>query len=70
MTDNIVPIIPCLDPDNVLENAKGNYENVLLIGWDKAGNFDCRHGGDATLTEAFYRASLFCHKVMNGDYNE
>jgi len=26
-----------LDPDQVLENAKGEMEGVVLLGWDKAG---------------------------------
>jgi len=30
------------DPDNVLEMASGVYEVVLIIGYDKQGEFDIR----------------------------
>lgn len=66
----VVPIIPCLDPDNVLESAKGNYKNVLLLGWNNDGEFDARAGGGASLQDCQYFASLFAHKVLNGDYFE
>ena len=26
-----------LDPDDILENNKGEYENVLILGWGKDG---------------------------------
>lgn len=66
---NVIPIIPCLEPDNVLEAAKGEYSEVLVIGWDRNGEFRAAHGGKATLVEAYYIAQVFCHKVMSGDYS-
>lgn len=68
--NNVVNIIPCLDPDLVLENAKGEYEEVLLLGWNKDGEFVARHGGEATLQDAYFKAATFCHKVLSGDYSE
>jgi hypothetical protein len=57
------------DADNVLEQAAGNYSEVLIVGWDKDGNLDARatlglkDGGDMLwLIEAFKV------KLMNGDY--
>lgn len=58
------------DPDNVLEQAIGNFSDVLIIGWDKDGTLDARatlglnDGGDVLwLIEAFK------HKLMSGDYS-
>ena len=58
------------DADNVLEQAIGNYSDVLIIGWDKDGNFDARatlglkDGGDCLwLVEAFK------FKLLNGDFS-
>lgn len=30
------------DADNVIEQAIGQYEEVLILGYDKDGNFDAR----------------------------
>lgn len=56
--------------DNVLEQAIGNYTDVLIIGWDKDGNLDARatlglvNGGDMLwLIEAFKM------KLLRGDYS-
>lgn len=62
MTD-IVKFYPkdaAKDADNVLEQAVGVYDEVLIIGWDKEGNFNARatlglkDGGDCLwLVETF-----------------
>ena len=55
--------------DNVLEQAIGQYDQVLIIGWDKDGNLDARatlglkDGGDV-----LWLIELFRHKLMAGDY--
>lgn len=55
--------------DNVLEQAMGCYDEVLIIGWDKDGGLDARatlglkDGGDVLwLIEAFK------HRLMSGAY--
>lgn len=60
------------DPDNVLEQAIGQYSHVLIVGWrDDDGSLDCRasmnlkDGGDILwLVESFKT------KLMNGDFME
>jgi hypothetical protein len=55
--------------DNVLEQAIGRYNEVLLIGWDIEGNFDARatlglkDGGDC-----LWLVEIFKHKLMNHDF--
>lgn len=57
------------DADNVLEQAIGWYSEVLVIGWDKEGNLDCRatlglkDGGDL-----LWLIEVFKHKLMAGDF--
>ena len=31
-----------IEPDDVLEKAKGNYTSVLVVGWDNEGFLDVR----------------------------
>lgn len=55
--------------DNVLEQALGNYAEVLVVGWDKQGFLDVR----ATLGlkdggEMLWLIESFKTKLMNGDY--
>ncbi len=59
------------DADAVLEQAAGEFSEVLIIGWDKEGFLDARatlglkDGGDLLwLIESFKM------KLMSGDYQE
>lgn len=50
MTDNKVvgineeaeAVVKALDPDEVLENAKGEYSSVIIVGYDKGDGFVLR----------------------------
>lgn len=69
---NVVKMYPANaaeSADNVLEQSIGEFDQVLIIGWDKDGFLDARatiglsDGGDMLwLIEAFKT------KLMNGDY--
>lgn len=55
--------------DNVLEQAIGNYSEVIIIGWNKDGNFDAR----ATLglkdgADCLWLVEVFKTKLLNGDF--
>ena len=55
--------------DNVLEQAVGRYDEVLVIGWNKDGDFDAR----ATLglkdgAECLWLIEVFKHKLMSGAF--
>lgn len=55
--------------DNVLEQAIGVYDQVIMIGWDKDGNLNARatlglkDGGDV-----LWLLETFKHKLLSGDY--
>ena len=71
MNDNIIKFYPknaADNPDNVLEKAVGQYEDIVLIGWNKDGSLDFRSGGDLTFSQIFWVLSLVQHKIINGDY--
>ncbi len=57
------------NPDLVLEQAIGIYEDVLVFGIDKGGNMDCR-ASNMTDEHLLWLVSKFQHKLMNGDYAE
>ena len=57
--------------DNVIEQAMGRYDQVLIIGYDHDGKFDARatlglkDGGDV-----LWLIETFKHKLMSGDFGE
>lgn len=61
------------DADNVLEQAIGQYSDVLIIGWDKEGNFDARatlglkDGGDCLWLIETFKLKLMTGEFMAGE---
>lgn len=57
------------DADNVIEQAIGQYDEVLIIGWDKDGKFDARatlglkDGGDV-----LWLLETLKFKLMSGEF--
>lgn len=56
------------DPDHVLEEAKGVFDSVLVIGWDKEGVIDIRASLNLDHEGCLWLAALFQKKLLNGDY--
>lgn len=58
------------NPDNVLEQAVGEYESVLILGWNRDGNLDVRSssnlvdGGDL-----LWLVEKFKFNLLAGDYS-
>lgn len=67
--ENFYPADAAKEPDNVLEQSIGQFSEVLIIGWDKDGNFDARatlglsDGGDVN-----WLIDVFKHKLLSGDF--
>ncbi len=55
-------------PDLVLEQAIGNYGEVLLIGYDKAGDFDVRSSTNWKTADILFAVETFKMKLIRGDY--
>ena len=58
------------NPDNVLEQAMGEYSDVLILGWDKDENMDCRASLGLSHEQVLWIITKFQRKLMNGDYAE
>lgn len=59
------------DPDAVLEQAMGNFSDVLVIGWDKDGDLDaCATLGLKDGGEILWLLEVFKANLINGDYGE
>ena len=71
MTEKVTALFPYADPDHVLEAAKGVYQDVFVIGYDKDGVLDVRasKGLDAKsalfLVEQFKTKLLKCTLIIN-----
>ena len=58
------------NPDNVLEQAIGQYECCFILGWDKNGQLDFRSSTNLDGPEFLYLVEIFKHKFLNGDYGQ
>jgi hypothetical protein len=57
------------DADNVLEQAMGQYDDVLIIGYDKEGKFDARATlGLADGGDMLWLIETLKFKLLRGDY--
>lgn len=71
MTSNIVKLYPhnaALNPDVVLEQAAGVYDEVLVIGYDKNGQLDARASLNFDMKSIFFALEAFRHQVLSGEY--
>ena len=73
MTDNIVKFYPknaAQNPDAVLEQALGQYDQVFVIGYDKDGCLDVCGSTNFTIRDIFFALEAFKFKVLNGEYGD
>lgn len=47
------------NPDAVLEQAIGQYDKVLVLGWDKDGNLDARASTNADRKDLLWMLEGF-----------
>lgn len=58
------------NPDNVLEQAVGVYEKVLVLGFDREGALDCRGSLNLTDDQAVFLVEAFKHQVLANGLSE
>lgn len=56
------------NPDAVLEQAIGVYDQVFVIGYDKDGLLEVRASLNFPIRNIFFMLDAFKFKVLNGDY--
>lgn len=59
-----------INPDVVLEEAKGTFESLVLVGWDKEGRLDARATLNLSAAEVNWLISVFQQKLLQGDYTD
>lgn len=73
MTAQIYKLYPsnsAENPDLVLEQAVGQYGEVIIIGYDKNGQLDVRASTNWKTNEIIFALEAFKFKLFNGDYSE
>lgn len=57
------------DPDAVLEQAIGQFDAVLILGWDKDDNLDARASLNLKdASDVLWLLERFKFNLLNGDY--
>lgn len=56
--------------DNVLEQAIGELDRAIIIGYGKDGSFDVRASLNFVQRDIIYALDLFKHRLLNGDYSD
>jgi len=73
MCDNVIKLYTkdaAENPDNVLEQAIGNYETVFVLGYDKDGALDARASTNMTQASLLWLIESFKTNMLNGDYGD
>lgn len=58
------------DPNAVLEQARGEFQNVLILGWNQEGYLEARSDTNMNLKDILFMVELFKAKLMTGEYSE
>ena len=56
---NVTKLRPAEEPDEVLNAAIGEYEQVMVLGWNNRGNLDVRATLGMQAAECIYLMKLF-----------
>lgn len=56
------------NPDNVLEQAIGEYDSVLIIGYDKDEYLDARASTNLDHSQILWLIEKFKHNMLSGRY--
>ena len=55
-------------PDAVLEQAVGNYGELIVIGYDHEGVLDVMASTNWKTADILFAIEVFKHKLIKGDY--
>lgn len=71
MLGNVIKFFPsnaAKDPDLVLEQAKGLFNDVFVMGYDEGGEMDARASMDFSVKDILFCMDIFRFKLLNGEY--
>ena len=58
-----------INPDVVLQKASGEFESVIVLGWNKDGMLDFRVSLNLGHADVNWLLALAQKKLLNGDYS-
>ena len=58
------------DPDHVLDCAKGEYQSVVVIGFDHEGELDARASTNLTCAQINWIIDTFKLQLLDGYYHD
>ena len=58
------------NPDNVLEQAIGNFESVFMIGFDHDGDMDVRASTNLSQEQIIWLIERFRVNLIMGEYDD
>ena len=70
--DNVISFYPngaAVEPDIVIEEAIGVYENVVIIGWNKQEELDVRASLNLSHSDILWLLEVFKARLLNGEYD-
>jgi len=57
------------DPDAVLEQANGEYTDLLIVGWDKDESLQARGTSGLSANEVLWLIEVFKNALITGAYS-
>jgi len=66
----VVPILPALSADPVLEKALGQYQSVVVIGYNDEGELQAAASMNLRSHEILWLIESFKLRLLNGDYGK
>lgn len=64
------PDTPQPSVEQILEDAKNEFKDVVLIGYDKDGRLSFITGGDLTWSDVSFMMSVFLQRLHSGEYTD
>lgn len=66
---NVIKLCPVLDPDEVLSKSIGEFQSVVIIGYDHEGGLDARASLNINDAEILWLVENFKAKLVGGGYD-
>jgi len=62
---DVVKLYPAADPDEVLRQAIGQYDSVVVMGWNKDGAFSGRSSLNIEVAEILLLVEIFKAAIIS-----
>lgn len=62
---DVIKLYPAADPDEVLRQAIGQYDSVVVMGWNKDGAFSGRSSLNIEVAEILLLVEIFKAAILS-----